>query len=153
MAIERGIVKEILGSHALVISTKSSSCESCSSKDACNVMGGGNEVEIEALNTVHAEAGDTVLISFQTSSLFKLTFLLYIFPIIFLFMGAIVGEKLSIYAQADPSKISAIFSFVLFFISLGIVILVSRKLEKKQEYKPEIIKVVAKGFNQKCHNL
>ncbi len=151
MAIEKGIVKETLNSHALVKSTKSSACESCSTKDACNVMGGGNEVEIEALNTAGAKAGDTVLISFQTSSLFKLTFLLYIFPIIFLFIGAITGEKLSVHWGADPSKISAIFSFLLFFISLAIVVFISRRLENKRAYKPEIIKIVSEGFQEKCN--
>ena len=150
MAIERGIVKKTYNSHALVVSTKSSACESCSSKGACNVMGGGNEAEIEALNTAGAMEGDAVLISFKTSSLFKLTFLLYIFPVIFLFIGAITGEKIAVSMNSDPSKISALLSFVLFFISLGIVIFTSRNLEKKKEYKPEIIKVVATAFSDKC---
>ena len=40
-------------------------CESCSSHGACQVLGGGKEMEIEALNVAHAKPGDQVLLTLE----------------------------------------------------------------------------------------
>ncbi len=75
MATEKGKVIKLMSDYALVASTKSSSCESCSTKDACHVMGGGHDVEIETINTIGATVGDKVLIKQQLSELHVETWL------------------------------------------------------------------------------
>jgi len=107
--------------------------------------GGGNQVEIDALNPLNANVGDRVILSIKPASLFKLTFLLYILPVIFLLFGAITGEKLSESLPYDASVVSALMGFLFFFISLFIVILTGRRLEKKDEYRPEIIRILQPG--------
>lgn len=146
MATEKGTVTKVFPEFALVKSTRSSSCESCSSKDACHLMGGeGNQVEIEALNSVNAQEGDRVLLSLKTASLFKLSFLLYILPIIFLFAGAIIGEKIAALFSYDPSSASAFVGFLFLLCSLGVVVVTGRRLEKKREYRPQIIRILQPG--------
>lgn len=143
MAIERGIVTSVFPEFALVRSTRSSSCESCASKDACHLMGGeANQVEIEAINVVNARVGDRVLLSIESASLLKLSFLLYILPILFLFTGALIGEKIAPSLSYSPSSVSAIMGFFFFISSLGIVIVTGRRLEKKKAYRPHIIRIL-----------
>ena len=140
MATEKGVVTKVYPTHALVMTTKSSACEACSSRDACEMMGGGNQVEIKAINTADARLGDRVVISIKPSSLFKLTFLLYILPIIMLLIGAILGENMA--SSMDPSVLSAMLGFVFFFASLIGIVFITRRLEKKKVYQPEIIRIL-----------
>ena len=140
MATEKGVITKVYPTYALVMTTKSSACEACSSRDACQMMGGGNQVEIKAINTANARLGDRVVISIKPSSLFKLTFLLYILPIIMLLFGAILGENMA--SSMDSSIQSAMLGFVFFFASLICIVFITRRLEKKKVYQPEIIRIL-----------
>lgn len=155
MATEKGIVTKVYPTHALVMSSKSSACEACSSRDACEMMGGGKQVEIKAINSANARPGDRVVISIKPSSLFKLTFLLYILPIIMLLIGAILGENMGASSSMDSSVFSAILGFVFFFSSLICIVFITRRLEKKKVYQPEIIRILPpekpNHFEKPCH--
>jgi len=48
MMTEEGMVKRTMGSKAWVVTRRSEMCESCSSHGACQVLGGGKEMEVEA---------------------------------------------------------------------------------------------------------
>ncbi len=52
-------------------------------------------MEVKALNTAGARVGDRIVLSFETHSLLKATFLIYVFPIILLIVGAVVGQALA----------------------------------------------------------
>ncbi len=86
--------------------------------------------------------GDNVLISFRTKSLMTVTFLHYILPVIFLIAGAVLGEKLSVIYGYDSAKLSAGLGFLFLAISFMIVIFIGRRLEKRKDYKPEIIRIL-----------
>ena len=64
-------------------------------------MGGGNDMEVEAINEVQAQVGDHVILNFETASLLKATFFLYVFPIIFMFAGALTGQKMVLALNVD----------------------------------------------------
>ena len=95
MATEEGIVIKLEADRAWVKTKKSVSCESCASRKSCNVMGGSNDMEVAAINTAGAAVGDRVVMNFETSSFLKATFLLYVFPIICMFLGAVVGQEIA----------------------------------------------------------
>ena len=89
MATEEGIVTKIESTAtAWVKTTKSGACKSCSARSSCHSMGGSNEMEVEAINQAGAQVGQKVVLSFATSPLLKATFLLYVFPIIAMIVGA-----------------------------------------------------------------
>ena len=50
MMTEEGVVNRTMGSKAWIVTSRSDMCESCSSHGACKVLGGGKEMEVEALN-------------------------------------------------------------------------------------------------------
>lgn len=144
MATEEGIVFK-LGAPgagtAWVKTTRSSACESCSSRNACHADGGGKEMEVEAINTANARVGDRIVLNIKTSSLLKATFLLYVFPILAMIAGALVGQTVAGIRGADPSGFAALFGFLFFGLAFIAIRIIGKLLSKDASYKPEIIKI------------
>ncbi|MGB9499431.1 MAG: SoxR reducing system RseC family protein [Dissulfuribacterales bacterium] len=145
MAKEEGIIIKYNKTTAMVKTIQSTACDSCSEKDVCKTTGGGKIMEVEAINTANAKLGDLVVVSFDTGQLFMLSFMLYVFPIIAMIIGALFGEHIAKNFNANPSTFSAIFGFSFFFISMGIVKLKDKKARKSGKYRPEIIKIKRKA--------
>lgn len=99
-------------------------------------------MEVETINTAGAGIGDRVVIGFQTSSLLKISFLVYIFPILSMIIGAIIGQKIALFYSLDESFLSAIFGFLFFFFAFLFIKTKGSKLAKKNEYRPKIIKII-----------
>jgi len=142
MATEEGIVFKINAPGTAWVKTmRSSACESCSSRHACQGEGAGQEMEVEAINTADARVGDRILLSIKTASLLKATFLLYIFPILAMLAGALLGQSVAEMRGSDPSAMAALFAFVFFGLAFGVIRLAGRRLASNSSYKPEIIKI------------
>ena len=144
MAIEEGIVFKIeTPGMAWIRTTRSSACESCSSRDACQGSDSGKEMEmeVEALNTADARVGDRIVLNIKTASLLKATFLLYVFPILAMLAGALIGQSVAEARGSDPSSMAALFAFGFFGLSFVCIRITGRHLAKNQDYKPEIIKI------------
>ena len=77
------------------------------------------DAEVEVLNEVGARIGDRILIDIKTSAFLKATFLLYVFPIIGLTAGAMLGGQFADYYAYDASACSAAFGFGAFFSDGG----------------------------------
>ncbi len=107
-------------------------------------MGGGRDMEVKAINTVGARVGDRIVLSFETPSLLKATFLIYVFPIILLIGGAGLGQILAPAIDLNSSALSVLLGFTFFFIALIIVKTRANKMAKKQAYQPKVIKILDK---------
>ena len=142
MVKEKGVIVKIDATTAWVKTTKSSACEACESRDKCNTLGGGKEIIVETRNTINGKVGDNVIISFNSNSLFKLSLLLYIFPILCMIAGAASGEVLAIYTGGNNSMFQVVIGFIFFGISIVVIKRVGQKLASKREYKSEIIKII-----------
>jgi sigma-E factor negative regulatory protein RseC len=105
-------------------------------------MGGNDQMEVKAINEVGAKVGDRIILSFETSSLLKASFLLYVFPILLLIVGAAIGQEIAPRFDFNPSGLSAIMGFSFFFAALLIIKTTADKLAKKNEYRPKVIKIL-----------
>ena len=139
---EEGTVTKIVNSTAWVKIIKTASCKGCSAKVFCSSSENKNQMEVEAINSAGAKIGDKVTIGLETSSYLKISLLLYLFPILSMILGAIIGEKIASDYLFNKSALSAILSFLFFLLSLLIVKLAANKIAKKKEYRPQIIKIV-----------
>jgi len=144
MATEEGVVFR-MGSSATgmawVKTTRSGACASCSSKEACHVGGGGKEMEVEAINTADAQVGDRVVLNIKTASFLKATFLLYVFPILSMIAGALLGQVVAVMRGTNPSGLSALFGFLFFGLAFIVIRIAGRRLSANTSYQPEIIKI------------
>jgi sigma-E factor negative regulatory protein RseC len=144
MATEEGFVFKMGASGpgtAWVKTTRSSSCQACASRNACHGEKGVKEMEVEAINTARAKVGDRIVLNIKTSSLLKATFLLYVFPILAMIAGALVGQTVAGLRGSDPSGLSALFGFLFFGLSFVTIRVIGRLLSRDASYKPEIIKI------------
>ncbi len=144
MATSQGIVTKIGSGKAWVKSQKSHACAACSAKNSCNPTGCDQDIEVEAINLVGAKEGDRVVIAFENSSLIKLAFFLYIFPIISLLAGALAGQAAAPFLKLSPSMFSALCGFLCFFASVIVIKLKGDKLSQLREYTPKITRFISR---------
>ena len=142
MATEKGVVIKIDATTAWITTTKTSACEGCAARSSCTVLGGGKEMEVEAINDIGARVGQNVVLHFQTSPLLKATFLLYVLPILFLILGAFIGDQAAPHFDMDPSTCSVIVGFIFFGVSIKFVKSKGNKLAKKDAYRPKVIRIL-----------
>ncbi|MBL7180814.1 MAG: SoxR reducing system RseC family protein [Pseudomonadota bacterium] len=142
MATEEGVVIRIGAGTAWVKTTKSKACEGCSSKGACSVMGGGDDMEVQAINAAGGKVGDRVVLSFDTTPLLKATFLIYVFPILCMLAGALIGMKLAPAFNLGTSTASAIGGFS--FLALAFIYVKSKgdRMSRQDQYRPKVIRVL-----------
>ncbi|MBL0716328.1 MAG: SoxR reducing system RseC family protein [Desulfosarcina sp.] len=152
MATEKGIVTKTGPGTAWVKTLLAEACEGCASCGSCNAQ--RPDTEVEVINEVGAEVGDRILLDFKTASFLKITFLLYIFPIICLTLGAILGLRVAQDFGYDQSACSAIVGFAGFFVSVAIIRVAGRRLARKKNYRPQITKILppmARSFTPPRH--
>jgi sigma-E factor negative regulatory protein RseC len=142
MATEEGIVIKTDSTTAWVKTTKTHACKACAARASCNVMGGGKEMEVEAINHAGAKVGEKVVLFFETSPLLKATFMLYVLPILFLMAGAIIGHEMAPFFNFDASLLSVIIGFLFFGLIVLFVRARANKMAEKDEYRPKVIKII-----------
>jgi sigma-E factor negative regulatory protein RseC len=141
LASEQGIVLRTDSGSAWVKTTRSSACKGCTSRDSCHTMD-GKEMEVKALNPAGAGVGDRIVLNIENGSLLKATFLIYVFPILFLVAGAVIGQLLAPLLALNPSALSALLGFALFFLSVLMMKKKAGKMANKREYQPKITKIL-----------
>lgn len=147
MATEQGIVVKVgikAPNIALVKTAQTSACKACSARHHCNPDTKGQEREVEAINMVNAEVGDVIQISMDNSSLLKASFLLYVFPIICMLVGASAGHALGTGMGMGPSTLSAIVGVVFFISAMLIVRNRAGHMALKQKYQPKITRIIGR---------
>jgi sigma-E factor negative regulatory protein RseC len=103
-------------------------------------------MEVQAVNTAGAQVGDRVVISLESASLFKLSFLLYIFPILTLFAGALLGQMAAAYLHFDATTLSVVCAFLFFLLAFGLVRLGGNRLAKKDAYRPKVVRILKQNI-------
>ena len=144
MATEQGVVLRTDSKSAWVMTSRSSACEGCTARGSCHTMG-GKEMEVKALNPAGARAGDRIVLTFETGSLLKATFLIYVFPILFLVAGAALGQFLAPFMALNPSTLSVVLGFALFFMALLMMKKRANKMAAKNAYQPKITKIISQS--------
>lgn len=141
MATEEGIVTHIeQADTAWVKTVRSSSCEGCASHDSCESA--GKDMKVKAMNLVGAKVGDRIILNFQTGAFLRATFLLYVFPIICMIIGAFVGQKFAPSLGYNSSVMSVFTGFLFFSIAVLVIKVKSDTMSRKQEYQPKIIRIL-----------
>ena len=147
MALEEGIIikQGTKGQHqtAWVKIVRSGACESCSSRDSCKVNGGQGE-EVEVANDINARIGDRIQIMMATGSLLKATFLLYLFPILCMILGGLIGHWISQKMMISGSVLSVIVSAAALVLSMIIIRIKGRRMGEQKAYQPRILRVIGR---------
>jgi sigma-E factor negative regulatory protein RseC len=129
---ETGNVLEIHGKHAVVITNKSKSCKECGKAEAgiCGKKGAG--ITIKTLNSLGAVKGDTVEIGIEKETHVKAFFIVFILPVITLFISAYAGHLIS--RSTGTGSLDIIAGMAGLLVSLIYSFLKIRKLDKSTEF-------------------
>lgn len=145
MASEEGIVVKIGPATAWVRTSRSSACRNCASRESCNTTENSREMEIEALNAAGARVDDRVVINFDSAALLKISFLLYVFPILCLIAGAVLGQGLAPRLGLETGAVS-VFGGVLFFaLAFYVIKYQEKKLAAKSRYRPKVVRILKRA--------
>jgi len=144
LATEQGIVIKTDSSAAWVKTIKTGDCAGCTARGSCHSLGNNNEMEVKVLNEAGAREGDRILLSFETSSFLKAAFLLYVFPVLMLIIGALIGQEIAPALSINPSGGAALMGFSFFFAAVLIIKARANKMALKSEYRPKIVKILGR---------
>lgn len=129
--MDKGIVKKILSKNTVeIVITSPGDCETCSAKGACGGFKApkGEERIIKALTKDNLSEGDKVVIEIDPSYRIKLSFMLFLFPVICVFLSYIIFDKLF-----NIEIVSITASFIFAFISIfGIIFFMSKSIYFKK---------------------
>lgn len=141
METEKGTVQKIENGWAWVETRRSSACESCSQKGSCHVMSAGSErMVVKAQNVAHARSGDEVEIYLNSKTKLKGLFMIYMFPVLGLLAGALVGSILS-----QPLGLNKdVGTVILSFSGLALAFLLARHLGTRMEANHELTPIVSR---------
>lgn len=145
MATEEGIIIAVGPATTRIKTTRSGACNSCASRGSCHTAGGGNDMEVEAVNTVGAKVGDRVVINFDSASLLKISFLLYIFPILCMLAGAVSGQQLAPAFGLDPMLFSVILGIAFFILAFFFIRFKGNRMSKKDAYRPKVTRILKRS--------
>ena len=136
MKQEQGIVMETAGGTAQVRIARHEECGSCG---AC---GGAQRVVVEAANPVEAKAGDKVIFEFREENVLTGAFVVFILPLIFGAVGAVVGHFAAPFLDESGSLPYVLGALIFFLIALGVVKKFDKQAARNQALKPVIVKIL-----------
>ena len=140
MITENGIVTRTNRSTAWIKTIRSAACEGCSSKDSCGENHHSKEMTLELKNTLGVQTGDQVVIGIETKPMIILSFLLYVFPILLLITGAVIGDRLAPVLGMNESICAMILGFSFFGAAFLFIRKTQTSLTQKEEFKPFLVR-------------
>ncbi len=151
MITENGIVTQANSETAWIKTTRSAACESCSSKDSCGTNHhGSQEMIVTVKNTLSVEKGDPVVVGIESKPMLYLSFLLYVFPILLLVIGAVIGDSIAPSLNLDKPLSAMLLGFTCFGVAFLIVRKKQAVLSEKDEYKPFLVRKKSRSSVDPC---
>ncbi|HML35153.1 SoxR reducing system RseC family protein [Sporomusa sphaeroides] len=134
---QEGIVIEVQGGAAKVKTTRHNDCENCG---ACP---GNSAIVISANNALGAKLGQRVAIEVKEVNILKSAFIVYILPLIAIFVGALAGD--SLYGDLGISAMAARIAggILAFILSVWYIKYVDNKARADKKAEPVITRIIA----------
>jgi len=142
MTEEEGVVKEVRGKKALVLTERKAQCSQCTAKGFCEMLGGGKEMLSEALNPIGAKSEDIVRIGIPAGTVTKASMVVYMIPAMGIVVGATLGYYIGKLYGLHSDLSTLIGSLAGIGISMVFVRLLSNVLGRRPSYQLEIIKII-----------
>ncbi len=115
-SLETSTVISIEGKWATVITNKSKACRECGKAQAGACGKGGAGMTMKVRNPIGAKKGDIVMLRMEEKTRAKGYFLIFILPVIVLFLSAFTGYFIS--KQSGIKNLEAFFGFLGLVVSI-----------------------------------
>lgn len=146
MITENAIVVSIDNNQTWIETQRKSACGQCSANKGCGTsvlskVIGNKLTKIKAINNINAQVGDEVVIGVNEQSLLKGAFVVYMLPLILLFIFSFVGQLVSDNLLIQNNEFLIIlFAVTGFYLGMRKVKSFSTSIAKNEKYQPVILK-------------
>ena len=130
---EKGLVLEIAGETAKIEIKRTTTCKGCS---ICR-MGSSDTMIAEVENPGGAKGGDKVEMEVDTSSILKIAFIVYIFPIVGLIVGYLVGERIT-----GSELVGICFGIGGLILSFRVIYWYDKRMKRERRLRSKIIRII-----------
>lgn len=127
---------------AMVVTERDDACSNCESAQFCHSLADCSRMETRVLNRARATVGDRVIISLNSSSVYKTAMILYILPTLSLLAGAISGSGLHSYLGIGETGAAIVFGFGGMILGCTIVGLISKRQKVVRRLTPVITRII-----------
>ncbi|MGD8992414.1 MAG: SoxR reducing system RseC family protein [Desulfobacterales bacterium] len=141
MSAERGIVEKVESEWAWVKTKRSSACSSCGSRHHCLTQG-SDQMVVKAQNSARAKKGDEVELYLSTGTKLKGTAIVYLLPVLGIFVGAFSANPLSKMLGLNPSLGMAFFTLTGLVAAVFLMRYLANRMGAKQALNPIVKRVV-----------
>jgi len=114
-------------------------CHTCASRGACLPLG-DRRMMTEAINSKGARPGDVVRIEMEPTSTLSAAFLLYIFPVVALFLGYALGAW-----TTGEEGYGILAGLVMLALSFVLLRTLNPLLTRSRRFKPVVVEIVQRG--------
>jgi sigma-E factor negative regulatory protein RseC len=141
MSAEHGIVKREEAGWAWVKTKRSSACSSCGSRHHCLTQG-SDQMVVKAQNTARAKKGDEVELYLSSKTKLKGTAIVYLIPVLGIFVGAFSANPLSAAIGLNPSLGMAFFTLIGLVTAVFLMRHLANRMDSTQMLTPSVKRVV-----------
>lgn len=145
MATEKGIVQDIENGFAWVLTRRKDACGDCGHKHHCHSVEGMDRMVTKARIGARVRVGDEVQLHLSTKTKLKGLFVLYMFPVIGVLVGAFSANSLSELLGLNQNMGTALFTVAGFVIAVLLARFVGDRMEARDELMPLIVRVVGRA--------
>lgn len=153
MAIKTAKVNYVLDGNIALSIDQSTSCGGCNSKSSCGISSLAKffDKQSDSLilkNTISAKVGDLVYIKYNDADILRASFIVYLLPVLFLFLFATLGSVIQSSMSLESEAIVIFLSvsglllggvlLKLYFYSCGSVELIKYNDISVMNIKPEV---------------
>ena len=142
MPAERGIVEKVESEWAWVKTKRSNACASCDSRHHCGMVEGSDQMVVKAQNSARAKEGDEVELYLSTKTKLKSTAIVYLIPVLGIFVGAFSAEPLSKALGLNPSLGMVVFTLTGLIASIFLMRYLANRMAAKQTLIPLVKRVI-----------
>ena len=129
----------------MVVTEKGDACNNCESAQFCHSLADCSRIESRVINRASAGVGDRVIISLDSSSVYKSAMILYILPTLSLFIGAVGGSGFHKYLGFGETGAAIVFGFGGLIFGFTIAFLISRRQTVVSKLTPIITRIINPG--------
>ena len=146
MITENAIVVAIENNETWIETQRKSACGQCSANKGCGTsvlskVIGNKLSKMKAINKIDALVGDEVVVGLNEKNLLKGAFMMYMLPLLFLFLFSFLGQFIAESLQFNNSELLVIiFAGLGFYLGMKRVKFFSASVNKDENYQPVILK-------------
>ena len=143
METEKGTVQRIEDGWAWVETKRTGSCDNCSQKGHCHLSNDANSrMIVKAENVAQAHTGDEVEIFLNSRTKLKGLFMVYIFPVLGLLIGAISGKGISRFIGLNSDLGTVLVAFCGMAIAFFLARVLGFRMEENNELTPIVSRII-----------